>query len=296
MTAVAAMVLAWALAAVSPSGSTGPAPNRWEKLYEASAKDQWFNAVWLKADGSWRAGGRDLIVSGDRTGVRVTPIDGFAVYAFGEDKSGNVVAVGSRQAVWEERGKAFERVHERPGPPRTGRAANKDVLEGVRYIDPARPERLVAYGSLHLTVSKEPSKPWQSDEDDNLAQRGSLGPEPKPPSGCHPAGWHWTDLNEGILDCHEGTAYLYGKGPTPTAIGRLPRSCGRAMPAAVADGSNVFVACGEKPQIWRLGTDKKDWSAVSGVSDVRALRARGGCLLVATARTILRSCAEGSAK
>lgn len=295
MTAVAALVVAWALATPPPSLPTAAA-DRWEKLYEASGKDQWFTAAWLKADGGWRAGGKNLIVAGDRTGVQTTPTDGFVVYAFGEDKLGNVVAVGSRQAIWEERGKSFERVHERPGPPRTGRAANKDVLEGVRYIDPARPERLVAYGSLHLTVSKEPNKPWQRDENDNLAQRGSLGPEPKAPPGCHPAGWHWTDSKDGILDCHEGTAYLYSKGTPLTALGRLPRACGRAMPAAVVDRSNVFVTCGEKPQIWRLDADKKEWSPVPGVSDVRALQARGGCLLVATPRTILRSCAQESVK
>jgi hypothetical protein len=34
------------------------------------------------------------------------------------------------------------------------------------------------------------------------------------------------------------------------------------MPAAVVDGSNVFIACGEKPEIWRLGLDKKEWSPV----------------------------------
>jgi hypothetical protein len=295
MTAAAAILVALALAGVSPSGPPVPAPSQWERLYEASGKDQWFAAVWLKADGSWRAGGRDLIVSGDRTGVRTTPIDGFVVYAFGEDTSGDVVAVGSRQAVWEERGKMFERVHERPGPPRTGRAAHNDVLEGVRYLDPGRPERLVAYGSLHLTVSKEPNKPWRADEDDNLAQRGSLGPEPKPPAGCHPAGWHWTDSNDGILDCHEGTAYLYS-GPTPTSLARLPRPCGTSM-RAVRDGSSVVVACGEKAQIWRKATgEKAAWSLVPGVTDVQALQARGGCLLVATTRTIMRRCAEVPAK
>jgi len=296
MIAAAAIAVAWALAAPPPSVPSAPASDGWEKLYEASRKDQWFTAVWLKADGGWRAGGRNLIVAGDGTGVQATPIDGFVVYAFGEDESGGVVAVGSRQAVWEEREKAFERVHERTGPPRKGRAANRDVLEGVRYLDPARPERLVAYGSLHLTVSKEPNKHWQSDENDKLAQRGSLGAEPKAPSGCHPADWHWTNSTDGILDCHEGAAHLYSKERTPTALGRLPRACGRAMPAAVLDGSNVFIACGEKPQIWRLGSDRKEWSPVSGVSDVRALQARGGCLLVATTRTIQRSCPRGSVK
>lgn len=291
----AGILVAWALGALAAATPSVPAPNGWEKLYEANGKDQWFTAVWLKADGSWRAGGKDLIVSGDPAGVRTMAIDGFVVYAFGEDKAGDVVAVGSRQAVWEERGKAFERVHERPGPSRTGRAAHRDVLEGIGYLDPGRPERLVAYGSLHLTVSKEPNKPWRGDEDDKLAQRGSLGPEPKPPAGCHPAGWHWTDSKDGILDCHEGTAYLYN-GPTPTPLGRLPRQCGRAMAAAVRDGPSVLVACGEKAQIWRKTTGEEAWSPVPGVTDVRALQARRGCLLVATTRVILRRCANGPVK
>jgi hypothetical protein len=285
------LLVTWALGASSPSGSTVPTTGQWEKLYEASRKGQWFAAVWLKADGGWRAGGKDLILSGDRMGVRTTPINGAVVYAFGEDLSGVVVAVGSRQAVWEEHGNVFERVYERSGAPQVGRAAHKDILEGVGYLDPARPERLVAYGSLRLTVSKEPNRPWRSDDHDDLARRGSLGPGPKSPPGCHPAGWHWVGSNEGVLDCHEGTAYFYAAA-TPTALGRLPRPCETSMLAAVRDGSSLFVACGENARIWRQGIGDKVWSAVSGVSDVQALHARGGCLLVATARTILRRCAD----
>jgi len=87
MIAGATIVVAWALATPSSSVPPAPASDGWEKLYEASGKDQWFTAVWLTADGGWRAGGRNLIVAGDGTGVQATPIDGFVVHAFGEDKS-----------------------------------------------------------------------------------------------------------------------------------------------------------------------------------------------------------------
>jgi len=293
MNALSALV-AFALG-LAPAAVPSAAPARWETLYEAGVKAQWFTAVWLKSDGSWRAGGKDLIVSGDAAGVRTTAIEGFVVYAFGEDKAGGVVAVGSRQGVWEERGTVFERVHERPGPPRTGRAAHKDVLEGVRYLDPQRPERLVAYGSLHLTVSKEPNQAWRSDENDDVASRGSLGPELKPPAGCHTAGWHWVGFNDGILDCHEGMAYLYS-GPTPASLGQLPHACGMSMRVAVRDGPDVFVVCGQKGQIWRQTSGEREWTPVAGVTGVQALQARGGCILVATTRAILRQCAGGANK
>ena len=108
---VPALLITSVLAAPAARGTPPASPRSWETLYETKSKDVWLAAVWLKKDGTWRAGGKDLIVSGDQTGVRTARIDGFIVYAFGEDESGSVVAVGSRQAVWEERGDAFERVH-----------------------------------------------------------------------------------------------------------------------------------------------------------------------------------------
>jgi len=287
------VLVACALGLTPPAPSVGPVT--WQTLYETPGKSQWLAAVWLKADGSWRAGGKGLIVSGDGAVVRTIPIEGFVVYAFGEDKAGQVVAVGSRQGVWEDRGRVFERVHQRPGPPRSGRAAHKDVLQGVGYLDPQRPDRLVAYGSLHLTVSKEPNQAWRDDEDDDLARRGSLGPEFPPPAGCHPAGWHWLGSNDGILDCHEGMAYLYS-GPTPKSLGRLPHACGTSMRAAVRDDSDVFVVCGENAQIWRQTLAEKKWIPIAGVTGVQALQARGGCLLVATTRSILRQCPNAANK
>jgi len=214
------------------------------------------------------------------------------VYAFGEDASGRVVAVGSRQGIWEEKNDGFVRVHERPGPPRKGRAAHGDVLQGLGYLDPERPDRFVAYGSLHLAIWRDPKTPWQVSDDDHLAKRGSLGPEPKPPAGCHAAGWWWLSRTDGLLSCHEGAAYLY-TGTTVTSVGRLPESCLRATVAVARDGRELVVACGEKARIWRKEVGGSGWYEVRGVSDVHALHARKGCLLVLAGRTVLRQCISG---
>lgn len=56
------------------------------------------------------------------------------------------------------------------------------------------------------------------------------------------------------------------------------------------------VMCGEKAQVWQRTIGEEAWSLIPGVNDVRALQALNGCWLVATTRTILRLCGQGSIK
>ena len=295
MTALVTAVVSWlGLVVASNVGGTA-STGAWVKLYSVPARGEWLTSVWQKGDRSWLAGGKDLIVSGNAEGIRTRDISGFVVYAFGEDSSGGVVAVGSRQAIWQERGDELIRVHERLGPPLKGRAAYGDILEGLGYLDPSNPDRFVAYGSLHLALTRDSNKAWQVSDDDGLARRGSLGPVLNPPKGCHTAGWHWLTRTDGFLSCHEGQAYVYS-GTDVKPVGRLPKPCLSATVAAARDGHTVFVACGEKARLWRREGDASTWSEILGVSDVRALNARDGCLLVAAGRSVLRQCDSGTAK
>jgi hypothetical protein len=219
----------------------------------------------------------------------VSDIKGFVVYAFGEDASGKVIAVGSRQGIWEESDGRFIEVHARPGPPLAGRPGHGDILHGIGYLDPVHPGQLVAYGSLHLAFWRDANRRWQVADNDQLAQRGTLGPQLVPPGGCHPSGWHWLSSQEGFLDCHEGQGYLY-VGTTSTPLGPLPAACRKLLGAVDRNGADLFLVCGAGDKIWRRTEGESSWSRLPGVSGVRALSARGSCLVVATERAVLRRC------
>ena len=232
MTSLLIGLLWWLSAAVAP-GAPAPGPGAWEKLYEARSRDSWISAVWLAADGTWRAGGPGFIVSGGAGELKSTNLGDFHVSAFGEDASGTVVAVGSRQAIWEEVQGGLKRVHERAGPPQKGRAAHEDVLDGIGYLDPENPQRQVAYGGLHLSFWRDPGGTWRQSEGDALAKLGTLGPAIQPPPDCHIAGWHWLDRASAFFECHEGSGGLYRQGAAPMLLGRrLPAPCRTSVVAA----------------------------------------------------------------
>src|SRR5262245_21433246 len=109
MLALGSSVIVAAAAASAPAVPTAA----WEKVYEVPNKDQWIISVWLAQDGSWRASIPRLLDRGDARGVRTTDAGEYSVLGFGEDSSGTIIGVGSRQAIWEERAQGFVRVHQR---------------------------------------------------------------------------------------------------------------------------------------------------------------------------------------
>jgi len=289
MTAVlTGFLLAAGIAAIPPRAT--PHPEGWEKLYQSQSKKTWISAVWLARDGSWRAAGPGFIVSGGPGPVKTTDLGDDYVTSFGEDMTGVVMAVGGNQAIWEEKDGAFQRVHERAGPARKGRAAHEDVLDGIGYFDPEAPDRLVAYGTLHLSLSRDPEGTWKPSNNESAAKVGTLGTDIHPPSGCHIAGWHWIDRATAMFECHEGLAFLYKKGTTLAALGRLPKPCQASLIGVTARDDEVFVACGDPAGIWRTGIKEAAWSRLPGVRDVTALKARDRCLLVGTRTAVVRRC------
>jgi|SRR5580704_15534823 hypothetical protein len=272
------------------SAVQSPAAGDWEKLYETPTRDQWIFSVWLAKDGSWRAASNNLILTGDKHGVRSTELGAYDVYAFGEDASDTIIAVGSRQAIWEEGAQGFKRVHELPGPARMGRAAHHDVLDGIGYFDPEHPDRLFALASTAFALWRRPDRVWQLADNNLAARRGAEGPDITPPKGCHVASWTWLDRAEGFLECQDGQGYLYRGTSLLTSLGPMPGPCQKAMSAVVRTGKDLFAACGERGQVWQLGgTD--NWTLVSRLADVRSLHARNGCLLAGTRRAVYRHCA-----
>jgi hypothetical protein len=281
----------WFAVAVAPLTVT-PVAGAWEKLYETPSHKSWISAVWLARDGSWRAGGSGFIASGGTMrGLTSTDLGDFYVTSFGEATTGVVVAVGGRQAIWEEEQTGgFKRVHERVGPEPKGRAAHEDVLDGIGYLDPEKPERLIAYGSLRLSLWRDPRGKWQLSDGDALAKRGILGPDIRPPPGCHIASWHWLDRAVALFECHEGGGFLYEQGAAPVRLGRLPKSCQTSIVGVTRREQELFIACGDPARIWRSGIDTSGWSQLPGVSNVMSLEARARCLLVGTRRSVYRRC------
>jgi hypothetical protein len=292
MTSIYTGLVFWLGAAVAARTlASAPVAGSWEKLYETPGGKSWIGAVWLASDGSWRAAGPGFIVSGGTRATTSTDLGDFRVTSFGEDAAGIVVAVGNRQAIWEEAAGGFRRVHERTGPAPKGRASHEDVLDGVGYLDPDRPDRLVAFGSLHLSLTRDQGGSWQRSDDDALAKRGTLGPDIRPPPGCHIVGWHWLDDGSAFFACHEGGGFVYEQPTAPVPVGRrLPGPCQTSIVAATRSERNLFIACGSPARVWRSDIDLPKWSPVAGVSDVTALKARGRCLLVGTRRTVFRRC------
>jgi hypothetical protein len=286
MTAVLNLITLCWLALGSGSASSA---GSWEKLYE-TPPNQWIFSVWLAKDGSWRAASRNRILSGDAQGVRTTELGEYDVYAFGEDAAGTVIAVGSRQAIWEEDAHGFKRVHERPGPSQKGRAAHRDVLDGIGYFDPEHPDRLFAHASLAFALWRRPDGTWQRAEDDRPAQRGATGPVIHPPKGCHIAAWNWLDRTDGFLQCQEGQAYLYNGAVTPVPLGSIPTACRLGMAAVGRTGSDLFASCSEEGRVWRLRAGTSRWATVPGIDHVTSLQARNGCVLAGTKRAVYRSC------
>lgn len=273
------------------TATTGPADGSWEKLYETPGRNRWIFAVWLARDGSWRAASNNVILTGDAHGVRTTDLGDYDVYAFGEDASDKVIAVGSRQGIWEENSHGFERVHERPGPEPKGRAAHHDVLDGIGFFDTEHPDRLFALASLSFALWRGSDGTWRVADHDRAARRGVEGPGVDPPKGCRAASWTWLDRTDGILKCQDGGGFLYGGTVRTVApLGRMPGECRRDLASIVRVAGNLFAACGEQGRVWqlRVGTDR--WSAVPGIEDVTMLHARNGCLLAATKRAVYRRC------
>ena len=285
MTATGTLIVFLALAATA-----GPPAGGWEKLYEVPTRNRWIFSVWLAKDGSWRATSKRVIVTGSAQGVRTTDLGDYDVYSFGEDASGAVIAVGSRQAIWEENEQGFKRVHERPGPERRGRAAHQDVLDGIGYFDPAHPDRLFAQASLAFALWRGPDRVWRPAEDDRATHRGAEGPGVSPPKGCQTAGWTWLDRDGGFLECQERHAYLYKDTAVVASLGPMPKACRREMTPVVRTGNDLFLSCGEQGQVWHLAVGTNPWTLVPGIADVRSLHARDGCLLAGTKRAVYRRC------
>jgi hypothetical protein len=287
MTPVLNLIILFSLAVGSgPTASGGS----WEKLYEAPTRNQWIFSVWLAKDGSWRAAGKNLILTGTAQGVRTTELGDYDVYSFGEDAAGTVIAVGSRQAIWEEDAHGFKRVHERPGPPQKGRAAHRDVLDGLGYFDPEHPDRLFAHASLAFALWRRPDGTWQLAEDDRPARRGADGPVVSPPKGCHIAAWNWLDRTEGFLECQEGQAYLYKDAVMTVSLGPIPKACRFGMATVVRTGNDLFASRSEQGKVWRLRAGTGPWTMVPGIEHVTSLQARNGCLLAGTKRAVYRRC------
>lgn len=265
----------------------------WETVYSASSAKPWLVSVWLDGDGSWIAGGIDRIVVGRRDGTETIGIPGYEAYAFRRDQSGRLFAVGSRQAVWEITAGKATLVHGRAGAPLKGRAAYGEILIAMDHIDPEHPKRLVAYGPSDLVVWHDPgTEGWVTATDRRLADRGNEGPDSLP-AGCHAAGWWWLDGDAGVRTCHEGTAYLQIRAVT-TPLGRLPAACQMTLDAAARDGDRVFIACGAKGKAWEHGLGRDGWTEIPGISKVRSLHARGGCILAGTERAVHRRCVRSA--
>lgn len=272
--------------------AAGVGPSGWEVLYELPAGDAVLTSVWLDGEQSWHAGGTNLIVHSDHGRIATEAVPGHDVYAFTRDPGGVVVAAGSDQAIWEERGGRFELIHLKNGPPLKGRAARGDALTGFGYLDPERPQRLVAYGFDALVAKDGPNGPWQPLHDGGLLKRATLGPPLAPPSGCHLAEWIWLKQDQALFDCHDGTAYLY----TPRALvplGRLPKHCGPALTAASLDGDQLAIACPEPSQLWTRTVPQGPWTRVASPQDIQAIAAHSGCIVLATRRQVLRRCSRG---
>jgi hypothetical protein len=285
------MIAAWNLIVfLALSTAPSPTPGDWEKLYETPTRNQWIFSVWLAKDGSWRAASNNLILTGDTDGVRPTELGAYDVYAFGEDASGAIIAVGSRQAIWEEDVHVFKRVHELRGPARTGRAAHHDVLDGIGYFDPEHPDRLFALPSVAFALWRGSDHVWRLAENNLAAQRGAEGPDIGLPKGCHMASWTWLDRADGFLECQNGQGYLYRGTSVLASTGPMPGPCRKAMSAVVRTGKDLFAACGEQGRVWQLG-GTNHWTVVPGITDVRSLHARNGCLVAGTRRAVYRRCA-----
>jgi hypothetical protein len=178
MTAVLALLSCLGMGA-PPENTSG----RWELLYTVPTRAQWLASVWLGDDGTWFAGGKGLLVSGRDKKAQTTDLPGDVVYAFGEDASGRVVAVGLRASVWERDGGSFRRVHGTSAPAPRGKAAYRDLLYGIGYLDPSAPDRLLAYGPNDLIVSRDgPNSGWQPTRDAALASRTLVGRRTTPTS------------------------------------------------------------------------------------------------------------------
>jgi hypothetical protein len=285
------MVAAWNLIVfLVLTAAQSPTASSWEKLYETPSPNRWIFSVWLAEDGSWRAASNNLILTGDARSVRPIDLGPYDVYAFGEDSSGVIIAVGSRQAIWEEDVHGFTRVHALSGPAGTGRAAHHDVLDNIGYFDPEHPDRLFALASVAFGLWRGPDRVWRLAENNLAARRGIEGPDITPPQGCHVASWTWLDSSGGFLGCHDGEGYLYRGTSMLASMGPMPRPCRKTMSALVRMGKELFAACGERGEVWHFGSTG-DWTVVSGVTDVRSLHARNGCLLAGTRRAVYRRCA-----
>lgn len=275
------------------SGQTAAlGPSGWEVLYELPPGDAVLTSVWLDTDQSWRAGGTNLIVSGDDRRVVTAPMAGHDVYAFTKDRRGVVVAAGSDQAIWEERNGRFALIRQRSGPKLKGRAARGDALTGFGYLDPPRPQRLVAYGLDALVAKDGPDGEWQPLRDPALLKRARLGVPVSPPAGCHVAEWLWLKQERALFDCHERAAYLYAPRAL-VSLGHLPARCGPALTAASLDGDQLVVACPNPPQLWTRAVPNGPWTRLNGPRDIQAIDTGAGCILVATRRQILRRCLPG---
>ncbi|HLK93647.1 MAG TPA: hypothetical protein VKZ18_27395 [Polyangia bacterium] len=270
-----------------------PVGGGWAKIYETPDQSRWISAVWLAKDGSWRAASNNRILTGDARTVRTTELGAYDVYAFGEDAAGDVLAVGSRQAIWEEKPEGWKRVHERPGPEPRGRAAHHDILEGVGYFDAEHPDRLLAFASTSFALWRAPDGAWTPADGSGAAQRAVEGPRVDLPKGCAMASWGWLDRSDGFLRCQDGRGFAYaGTARTLSPLARMPAECRRDLPAVTRAGTTLFAACGAEGRIWQSSAGADRWTPLPAPAGVRLLQARNGCLLAATKRAVYRRCAE----
>src|SRR3569832_2265657 len=150
-------------------------PGTWQLLYTVTRPDQWLTAVWSRKDGTWYAGGKNVLVVGKDASAKVTGLPQAVLYKFGEDSALRVGAVGSGQRIWEQDGDGLRLVHEKASP-LSGRASYGDILYGVGYLDPTSAETLMAYGPNDLFGFRGPKNTKKTKRKTTQTRRAQMGP------------------------------------------------------------------------------------------------------------------------
>src|SRR3569623_65013 len=285
MHAFALSLLVFAAAPTLPAKAN---PGTWQLLYTVTRPDQWLTAVWSRKDGTWYAGGKNVLVVGKDASVKTTDLPQAVLYKFGEDSAMRVVAVGSGQRIWEQDGDGLRLVHEKAST-LTGRASYGDILYGVGYLDPASAETLIAYGPNDLIGFRGAGGAWETKRDSSLSRRAQMGPpDIHLPAKCQRLTWRWLARDQGFLACHNGDSYFFGGG-TMAAAGRLQDACRTDMNAISRDGEDIYASCGTGQTVLATTVASRSWTRVEGApAGVRGLGARDGCLMAVTDRNVWR--------
>lgn len=281
------MMAAAALLVALSAGGVASSPPGWEQIFSATVPRASLSTIAVVDDeGTWVAGGGDLIVRGGKGPADAHAEPGaFIVGVVGGGKD-PVLAVGADDLILRWDGHDWVRESFAADAPKLGRSRRRRLLLQGAFHPNGQP--LTAYGPWRV-LTREGDGTWKAPAEADryrLMTQAQLGPEAPHPKGCDRLQWRWLPNGEGWLGCRDGRSFLVGADGATVERGRMPKSCIDGLGTLVRRGNTLFAAC-DKATLWR--SDGPRWDRVQAPK-VEAIAADTRCLYGVAGGAVWRNC------